>query len=163
MNANLIPVDRSTNTLVRVFCFVILGGAIVGLGAAHLPWIIGNPWSTCRVGGSQLGCALLFHLYEVPLVLMNLFVVWYGLKRFSAGTQIQFAALVSFMVVANAAFFTYEATLLSDSLLRNAPYWENLSLALVMVILLSGCVFGIYVVHKLIAASVRTNSTTGAE
>lgn len=138
------------HTLVRIFSWVILGGAVVGLAAAHVPWIIGEPWSTCRVSGSRLGCALLFHLYEVPLVLMNLVVVWYGLKRFSESRVSQFIALVSFMVVANAAFLTFEASLLMDSLRRGAPNWENYSLALVMVILITGCIFGIYVVMKLI-------------
>lgn len=140
----------STRTLVRIFSWVILGGAVVGLAAAHLPWIIGNPWSTCRVAGNQLGCALLFHLYEVPLVVMNLLVVWYGLKRFSDARVFQFMALVAFMVVANAAFLTFEASLLMDSLHRGAPNWENYALALVMIILITGCIFGIYVIMRLI-------------
>lgn len=150
-------IQVSAAKLVKIFSWVILGGAVVGLGAAHIPWIIGEPWSTCRVGGSQLGCALLFHLYEVPLVLMNLFIVWYGLKRFSSENAAQFAALVGFMVVANAAFLTFEASLLMDSLRRGAPTWENYSLALVMVILITGCVFGIYVVHRLIPAIRKTD------
>lgn len=138
------------HTLVRVFSWVILGGALIGLAAAHLPWIIGEPWSTCRVAGSQLGCALLFHLYEAPLVVMNLVVVWYGLKRFSDSRVFPFMALVAFMVVANAAFLTFEASLLMDSLRRGAPNWENHALALVMLILLTGCIFGIYVIMRLI-------------
>jgi hypothetical protein len=94
---------------------------------------------------------LVFHLYEAPLVLMNLVVVWYGLKRFSDNRVKQFTALVSFMVVANAAFFTFEASLLMDSLRRGAPNWENYALALVMLILITGCIFGIYVVMKLVS------------
>ncbi len=161
MTSGSAPIHASTALLVRVFSYVILGGAVVGLAAAHLPWVVGQPWSTCRVSGSQLGCILLFHLYEVPLVLMNVLVVWYGLKRFSARTVFQFAALVSFMVVANAAFLTYEATLLSDSLRRGAPNWENWALALIMVILISGCLFGIYIVHKLIALTREPSDTSG--
>jgi D-arabinono-1,4-lactone oxidase len=149
MNSETTP-TATPHTLVRIFSWVILGGAIVGLGAAHIPWIIGEPWSTCRVSGSQLGCALVFHLYEVPLVLMNLVIVWYGLKRFSDDRIGRFMTLVSFMVVANAAFFTFEASLLMDSLRRGAPNWENYSLALVMLILVTGCIFGIYVVLKLV-------------
>jgi D-arabinono-1,4-lactone oxidase len=148
-------IEIGIHKLVKLFCWVILGGAVVGLAAAHVPWIIGEPWSTCRVAGSQFGCALLFHLYEVPLVGMNIFIVWYGLKWFSLSKAPQFAALVGFMVVANAAFLTFEASLLMDSLRRGAPNWENYSLALVMVILITGCLFGIYVVHRLIPA-IRT-------
>ena len=152
-----LKIESRTRTLVRVFSWVILGGAVVGLGAAHIPWVIGEPWSTCRVAGSQLGCALLFHLYEAPLVAMNLFVVWYGLSRFTGLNAPRFAALVTFMVVANAAFVTFEASLLMDSLRRGAPNWENYALALVMVILITGCVFGIYVVHRLISAIQDSN------
>jgi hypothetical protein len=152
--------DQSTTGIVRIFCWVILAGAVVGLAAAHGPWIIGQPWSTCRVAGSELGCALVFHLYEVPLVLMNLFVVWYGLRRLSGGTVIQFSAFVSFMVVANAAFLTFEASLLMDSLRRGAPDWENLGLAVISLILLGGCIFGIYIVHRLIGAVTGSSMTT---
>ena len=149
--------EPASTKLVRIFCWVILGGAVVGLAAAHIPWIIGEPWTTCRVAGSQLGCALLFHLYEAPLVAMNLFIVWYGLKRFSDTRAAQFAALVGFMVVANAAFLTFEAYLLMDSLRRGAPNWENYSLALVMIILITGCAFGIFVVHRLIPTIRKTD------
>lgn len=147
---NATPTSDTPYLLIKLFSWVILGGAVVGLAAAHVPWIIGEPWSTCRVSGSQLGCALLFHLYEVPLVLANLVVVWYGLRKFSESTVARFMVLVCVMVVANAAFVTFEASLLMDSLRRGAPNWENYSLALVMVILITGCIFGIYVVYKLV-------------
>ena len=159
MNAGTASLERSTTTLVRIFCYVILGGALVGLAAAHLPWIIGHPWSNCRVSGNQLGCSLLFHLYGVPLVVMNLVMVWYGLMRFSTRTLFQFGALVSFMVVANAAYLTLETFLLIDLLRRGAPNWESLTLVLVSIILIVGCAFGIYVVHRLITAAQGSSPT----
>jgi len=148
----------STSKLVRIFCWVILSGAVMGLAAAHVPWIVGEPWSTCQTSGSHLGCELLYHLYGAPLVIMNLVVVWYGMKRLTSNTVFQFGALVLFMVVANASFFTFEVSLAIELVNRGAPQWESLTLAGISIILLTGCTFGVYLTHRLIT-DVRSNSS----
>lgn len=134
---------------VRLFSYISAFAVLIGIGAAHIPWVIGNPWSTCSVGGSHLGCVLAFHLYEVPLVAVNLLIIWYGLRRFSRETLTRYAALLTMTVAANLAFFTLETGLLFDSIRRDAPMWESIGLSLVGLLLVSGAALGGYIRMKL--------------
>lgn len=134
---------------VRVFSYITLVAVLVGIGAAHVPWMIGNPWSTCSVAGSHLGCVLTFHLFEVPLVTVNILIIWYGLRRFSPTTLRRYAALLTMTVAANLAFFTLETNLLFDSLRRDAPLWESIGLGVIGLLLVSGSALGGYIRLKL--------------
>jgi len=140
---------ESGNRWVKIFSYVTLVAVLIGIGAAHVPWAIGNPWSTCSVAGSHLGCVLTFHLYEVPLVGVNILIIWYGLRRFSPESLDRYAALLTMTVAANLAFFTLETNLLFDSLRRDAPQWESAGLGVIALLLVSGSALGGYIRLKL--------------
>ena len=129
---------------VNFYSWITVAAVIYGILAAHLPFLIGHPWSTCKVAGSDCACVLVFHLYEVPLTTFNAFVAWYGLKKFSTATLPRFRSLVGFAVTANLVFFTFETGLLLDGIRREAPTWENIALTSVALILLTGAGLGIY-------------------
>lgn len=102
---------------------------------------------------------LTFHLYEVPLVCFNAFVAWYGLKRLSRATAPNFASLVSFAVMGNVAFFTFEIVLLKESLCRDAPCWELLALTSIATILVVGAGLGVFIKQLLVTAVNDSNHT----
>ena len=137
---------------VRIYSWITIGAAIYGIAAAHVPFIIGKPWTTCDGGGSVLGCVLTFHLFEAPIVLFNLFIAWYGLKRFSSETVRSYISLLTFASVFNFVFFAFEVNTLFGSLQRLAPRWETLALVSIALLLLGGAALGVFVVQRLIAA-----------
>src|SRR5215210_5978377 len=120
---------------VRIYSYITLGAALYGIAWAHVPFIIGKPWSTCKGEGSDLGCVLAFHLFEVPTVLFNFYIVWYGLKRFSAETARSFCSLLMFAAAFNFVFFAFEINTLLNSLQRHAPGWETLALVSIALLL----------------------------
>jgi hypothetical protein len=136
---------------VRLYSYITFGGILYGVAAAHLPAIFGSPWSSCEFCDCKLVCNLVFHLYEVPIVGYNAFFAWYGLKKFSSNTIHNYSSLLTFAIVANAAFFTFESILLLGNVQNNAPAWENIALSSVALILVGGAGFGIYVKQKLIS------------
>jgi hypothetical protein len=135
---------------VRLYSYITIGGVIYGLGAAHLPFIMGISWSACEAGGSKLACVLALHLYEAPLTLFNAFIAWYGLRRFSRETIQNFASLLTFAVVGNVVFFTFECQLIVDILRRSASQWEPLVTSSIALMLIAGAGLGVYVKQKLI-------------
>jgi len=137
---------------VRIYSWITIGAAIYGIAWAHVPFIIGKPWTTCDGGGSVLGCVLTFHLFEAPIVLFNLFIAWYGLKRFSSQTVRSYISLLTFASVFNFVFFAFEVNTLFGSLQRIAPRWETLALVSIALILLGGAALGVFVVQQLITA-----------
>jgi hypothetical protein len=135
---------------VRIYSYIAIVAALYGIAWAHVPFIIGKPWGTCDQGGSVLGCVLTFHLFEVPTVLFNLFVAWYGLKRFSSETVRSYGSLLAFATAFNFVFFAFEANTLLSGLQRQAARWEILALASIALILVGGTALGVYVIQKLI-------------
>lgn len=142
---------------VRLYSYITIGALIYGIAAAHIPFLIGVPWTSCEVCGSKLACVLVFHFYEVPLVSFNAFFAWYGLKRFTPGTSHNYSSLLTFAVVSNIAFFTFEIGLLLDGLRREAPLWEAIALSSIALILISGAGLGVYVKQKLITYQYKSN------
>jgi D-arabinono-1,4-lactone oxidase len=139
-------------TWVKIYSYITIGAALYGIAWAHVPFIIGKPWTTCDGGGSVLGCVLTFHLFEVPAVLFNLFVACYGLKRFSPETARAYCSLLTFAATFNFVFFAFEVNTLFGSLQRLAPRRETLALTSIAMILLGGTALGVLVVHRLITA-----------
>ncbi len=135
---------------VTFYSYITFFAVFYGIAAAHVPFIIGHPWTSCEINGCGLCCVLVFHMYEVPLVLFNAYIAWYGLKKFSKVTITNFMSLINFAVAANFAFFTFETILLQDSIKREAPCWESIALTSVALILCGGSFLGIYVKQKLI-------------
>ncbi len=137
--------------LVRVYAYITIGAVIYGIAAAHVPFLIGHPWTTCENCSSTLWCVLVFHLFEVPPVSYNAYVAWFALKRFSPNTIDSFISQVTFAVAANIVFFAFECILLLINLKQFAPEWENWGLTSIALILLGGSGLGIYVKQKLIS------------
>lgn len=136
---------------IRFYSYITFAAILYGIAAAHIPAIIGDPWSSCESCDCNFACVLVFHLYEVPLVAFNIFFAWYGLKRFSVITIHNYNSLLTFAIVSNLAFFTFESILLLENVKSNAPAWESIALSSVALILVGGSGFGIFVKQKLIS------------
>jgi hypothetical protein len=149
MESTLVKTVDKSAKLVRFYSQITIWSVVYGITAAHLPYLINLPWTTCDNCSSKLACVLLFHLYDGPLTFFNLYVGWYGLKRFSAVTRDRYLSLLNFAVSVNLAFFTFESVLIFTNLRNNSPVWENYALASVAIMLLGGCALGIYVKQKL--------------
>jgi len=142
---------------VKLYSYITFAAILYGVAAAHIPAIIGFPWSSCDSCNCKLACVLVFHLYEVPLVAFNTFFAWYGLKKFSIGTIHNYNSLLTFAIVSNLAFFTFESLLLVDNVRNNAPAWESYALSSVALILIGGAGFGLYVKQKIVSFLFQQN------
>ena len=142
---------------VKVYSNITFFAVIYGIAAAHVPFILGFPWTSCQIEGCGLCCVLVFHMYEVPLVTYNAYVAWYGLKRLTKETVHKFMSLLTFAVAINIAFFTFETILLQDSIKREAPAWENIALTSIALILVGGAFLGIFVKQKLVEYVYKNN------
>ena len=142
---------------VRFYSYITLAAIVYGIAAAHVPALIGMPWSSCEFCDCKLYCVLVFHFYEVPLVAFNIFFAWYGLKRFSPQTTHNYDSLLIFSIVSSLAFFTFESLLLLDSVKSGAPLWESIGLCSVALILVSGAGLGIIVKQKLVSYIFQAN------
>ncbi len=147
---------------VKVYSYVTLVAALYGIGYAHIPPITGHAWSLCT-GPNATWCKLAIHLFEVPIVLYNLFLAWYGLRRFSKKTVRQFMSLLDFAVAFNMVFFLFETNLLMQGLSRLFPFWELFAFASIAVILLGGTVFTIVLKQMLLKSSEQLNPKIAAE
>jgi hypothetical protein len=144
---------------IKLYSYITFAAILYGIAAAHIPALIGIPWSSCEFCNCKLDCVLVFHLYEVPLVVFNTFFAWYGLKHFSVVSIHNYNSLLTFTIVSNLAFFTFESILLLDSVKSNAPMWESIALSSVALILVGGAGFGLYVKQKLVSYLYHTNQT----
>ena len=142
---------------IRLYSYITFVAILYGIAAAHVPALVGVPWSSCEFCNCKFACVLVFHLYEVPLVAFNTFFAWYGLKRFSAVNKHNYNSLLTIAIVSNLVFFTFESLLLFDSVKTGAPAWESIGLSSVALILISGAGFGLYVKQKLVSYLYQTN------
>ena len=136
--------------LVAFYSNITIWSAIYGILIAHAPFIIGFPWTTCDNCSNKLGCVLLVHLFDGSLTLFNLYVAWFGFKRFSPNTQNLYISLLSSIFTVNLVFFCFEVILIYTNLRSFAPAWENIVLASIAIILLGACGLALYVKQKLI-------------
>jgi hypothetical protein len=138
----------STLTWVKLYCYVTISVIILGILAAHIPAILGHPWSSCDEGG--LGCVLTFHWFDVPMVLYNSFLALYGLYSFTsrkAGFYLLYQLIgISF----NLVFFLFECELLLRSFNQRAPLWEVITLFSLSGLLIGGALLGVLVSVKLL-------------
>lgn len=139
----------SIQRISRIYAVVSFIGIALGVIAAHLPPTIGIPWTSCSHSSSPLTCVLVFHLYEVPIVVFLIYVAWYAFRRLTPVTLDQFRSLVVIGIGANVAFFTFEMTLIMDGLHREAAAWETFAICGVASLLVGGAGFGVYVQHRL--------------
>ncbi|MES2644693.1 MAG: hypothetical protein V4850_34715 [Myxococcota bacterium] len=149
MSAPTFPGEKLSRLL--VWATVII--TVYGLLAAHLPFVVGTPWSTCKIE-NELGCVLAFHLFEVPVVIYQLVFAWYGFTRLRAATVGTFKVLLLGTIVLNAVFGLFEVNLLLESIRANAPTWELLALTSLVVSFLTGVFVGLFVYAKLDSGAV---------
>lgn len=142
---------KSLEWWIKFYSYITFAAIIYGIAAAHVPALIGVPWSSCEYCNCKFDCVLVFHLYEVPPVTYNAFFAWYGLKKFSLISINNYSSLLSFSILSSTAFFTFESLLLLNNVQKGAPAWENYALTSVAVILVSGAGLGIYVKQKLVS------------
>lgn len=109
-----------------------------GLCAAHVPWLIDHPWESCHIGKNELPCVLSFHLFEIPIVVEELFFAWYSMKRFRRDTATRWLYLATLSNAIKTGFFVFECILLQQSLRIDAPTWELWVLVSVVFVLLTG-------------------------
>jgi D-arabinono-1,4-lactone oxidase len=134
--------------MARLLCWLTLGVSAFGLGAAHVPFLVGQPWSTCA-GENELGCVLAFHLWEAPIVVYQAFFAWYGLRRLAPATLPTFRVLLGGAVLLNAVFGLFETTLLVEHTRAGGPAWEGWLLATLVLAMVSGVGLGIYTATRL--------------
>lgn len=133
---------------VHFYAYLTLGVVVYGIMAAHIPAIIGHPWTSCDIGG--LGCILTFHLFDVPMAFYNAFLAWYALVKFSSRTAPSFLVLLVIGVGLNLVFFSFEVQLIFDSFDRAAPLWEIIALYSIAISLISGAFLGVYIALKIV-------------
>ncbi|HEY8784416.1 MAG TPA: hypothetical protein VIM16_22515 [Mucilaginibacter sp.] len=143
----------SNQKLVAFYSHVTVWAAIYGILVAHMPNIIGIPWTTCDNCSTKLGCVLLVHLFDGSLTLFNLYVAWFGFKRFSGSTQNLYISLLGSIFAVNLVFFCFEVILIYTNLRSFAPAWENILLATIAVMLIGACGLALYVKQKLIQST----------
>jgi len=139
--------------LVAIYSHITIWSAVYGLLAAHVPSIIGSPWTTCDQCSTRLGCVLLVHLFESPLALFNLYLAWYGLKRFSQSTKSLYISLLNSVFTVNLVFFCFECIFIYINLKAFGPAWENILLATVAILLVGASGLALYVKQKLIISN----------
>lgn len=137
---------------VKAYSYLTLGAVLYGLAWAHLPYLVGQPWSTCGQGGAASGCVLALHLFEVPPVLFHAYVAWYGLRRFSPAVVRPYGALLTFAAAFNFVCFAFEVNVLLAGLQRQAPGWEVFGLTSIALVFGGGAGLAVYVNQLLTSA-----------
>jgi hypothetical protein len=138
----------SNQKLINFYSHLTIGSIIYGLIAAHLA-IFGLKWSSCDNCSSSLMCYLSFHLFGAPICLFNLYVSWFGLRKYSTLTKGFYITLLDNAFTANLVYFAFECNLIYTKLIMTAPMWENIVLSSIAIILVSGCGLSVYVKQKL--------------
>lgn len=144
---------------VKVYSYITIIGALYGIGYAHIPPLTGHDW-TVFSGPNLLWLILTIHLFEVPMVVFNLVVAWYGLSRFSRETIPQYNSLLGFAVALNMVFFLFETNLLIEGFSKLFPFWELFAFASIAVMLLGGTIFTIVLRQMLLKPMKNIKSQT---
>jgi hypothetical protein len=139
--------------LVSLYSHISIWSVIYGILVAHVPFFIGSPWTTCDQCSTKLGCVLLVHLFEAPFALFNLYLAWFGLKRFSQSNQKLYISLLGSVFTVNLVFFCFECIYIYTNLKAFGPGWENMWLATIAILLLGASGLALYVKQKLIMST----------
>lgn len=154
---------------ITFMCMIILGGIFLGLAAAHLPAIMGDPWSSCdaynettKEGFKQRsGCIFAYHLIQVPIFLLLVFFTCYGFyiscKTVPYGTSLSamrrhiynFHSIFTMTLSFGMIFALIEVNFVFDSFRRAAPTWETGLLIFLSSTLEISISLGIVVLFKL--------------
>lgn len=140
----------SSKGLVQLYSHITIWAVIYGLLVAHVPALIGHPWDTCNNCSTKLGCILLVHLFEAPLTLFNLYVAWYGLKRYTQQKPGLYNSLLGTVLTVNLVFFCFECIFIYTNMRALGPAWETIMLSTIAVMLIGSCTLAVYVKQKLL-------------
>lgn len=141
----------SAERAITLYSWLIVAAVVYGLLAAHVPFLIGHPWSTCDSYRSSLGCVLTFHFWEVPIIAYLVAFAIYGLKGLRSHVAL-YGALFGFTLSLLAVFALFEVLLILESFQRGAPDWEIAALLSVATVLIAGVAIGLYTRMKLRSA-----------
>jgi len=141
----------SAERAIRLYSWLTLAAVVYGILAAHVPFLIGHPWTTCKPFQDSLGCVLTFHFWEVPIILYLTWFACYGLIRLRSHVS-GYSALFGLTLTALSVFALFEVSLILEGLRRAAPDWELAALFSITTILISGVGVGAYVRLKLTGA-----------
>jgi hypothetical protein len=142
---------------VKIYSWITVAVVLYGAIVTHLPYLMGYPWTLCDGCNDKSWCNFIYHLYEVPLLVFNAYVAWYGLKNYSPKAVQSYMSLLSFAVTTNLVFLTFETVLINTNLHANAASWENFISSTVAVILVAGSFLGMYVKQLLVDAVYQKN------
>lgn len=134
---------------VRRYSYVQLYLVFMFIFGAHILALVGKPWTTCMEGfkgALDWACVGYFHVYEVPMAVLYLYIGLIGLRRFSYAALPSYFYLALIQLVAQMCFLTFEARIVFDSLARNSPFYEDGLLIFANVIMVASAIFGFYVI-----------------
>lgn len=160
---------RTATRWIMALCLLVFFGSFFGVGAAHLPAIMGHPWSSCEAynnvtkeGFKQRGgCIFAYHLIQVPIFLLFMFFSLYGFyiscKTVPYGTSLSamrahtynFHSIFTMTMSIAMVFALIEVDFVFDSFRRAAPTWETGLLIVLSSTLESSVTFGLVVLFKL--------------
>jgi hypothetical protein len=140
----------SAERAVTMFSWLLAASALYAILAAHLPSLLGHPWTSCQPPqtASPRGCMIAYHLLEAPYILYLLFLSWSGFKRLRPQPS-KYAVLLSFGIALLAVFELFQFIQILDDLRRSAPHWEVLALYSFATLMVLGIVLGLYTRIKL--------------
>jgi hypothetical protein len=141
----------SASRAVTVYSYLMLGAVAFGILAAHVPFLVGNPWTTCDPYKDPTGCVITFHFWEVPITLYLTFFAFYGLRGLRDHLR-QYSSIFDFTLATLTSFLLFEVLLILDSFKIGSPTWEIVALFCVATLLLLGVVIGLYTRLKLTSA-----------
>lgn len=148
MKENSSSIWSSTHWWVKFYSYITISVVILGIAAAHIPAIIGHPWSSCDIGG--LGCILTFHWFDVPMLVYNFYLALYGLYNFTPQKVSFYLLHLIVGISVNLVFFLFECELIMNSFNRGAPVWEIITLYCLSGMLIGGAFLGVYLAVKLL-------------
>lgn len=145
---------RDATRWIKLYGWVVVVASLYGITIAHLPVILGHPWTVCQIDGAgSLPCVLTIHLYDAVLTILLLLFGWYSLKRATPDRVEVYLSLLVFALVIEMAFFTFEIVELLWNFHNQAAAWENWIIASIALILLGGFMLGVYVHLKVSSLS----------
>lgn len=84
-----------------------------------------DPWTTYHhFECYRKQCSIVLHFFETPIILFNLYVAYYGLKKFSTENKLLFGSLLDNVFATNVVFFTVKCFQLFYSFTNHPQGWE---------------------------------------
>ncbi|CAN5372057.1 hypothetical protein BH09BAC3_BH09BAC3_12810 [soil metagenome] len=136
----------SAGKAVKLYSYSVILFCIGAVTYIHIPPAFGHQWSTYRIFGDEwVYGSLIIHFFEIPLVLFNVYVSYYGLKKFPTGKKENYVSLLNNAFSTNLVFFTIECVQFFFSFPNSSKTWEKISYLVIVVLMLAAIAFLVYV------------------